>query len=88
MFLAKKYRGFRIGQQMLDTALDSAKRMSYTRILLYSSRELEASRRLYLKNRFVDIPRYNNDDRADVVDISDQVREYGLEAIEDIRGQS
>jgi len=66
MFLAKKYRGFGIGQQMLDTAIDFAKRTGYNRILLYSSNELKASRALYLKNGFMDIPRYNNDLRADV----------------------
>ncbi len=51
---------------MIDTAIDFAKRMGYTRILLDSSKELKASRNLYLKNGFVDIPRYNNNHRADV----------------------
>jgi GNAT superfamily N-acetyltransferase len=66
MFLSKKYRGLGIGQKMLDTALDFAIRTGYFRILLYSSKELKASRALYLKNGFMDIPRYNNDLRADV----------------------
>ena len=66
MFLSNKYRGLGIGQQMLNTALDFGKRMGYFRILLYSSKELKASRNLYLKNGFVDVPRYNNDHRADV----------------------
>jgi GNAT superfamily N-acetyltransferase len=66
MFLLKRYRGLGIGQQMLDTALDFAKRIGYSRISLYSSKELKASRKLYLKNGFVDIPRYNDDYRADV----------------------
>src|SRR3954452_9379732 len=50
MFLSKNYRGLGIGQQMLNTALDFGKRMGYFRILLYSSKELKASRNLYLKN--------------------------------------
>ena len=66
MFLSKSYRGMGIGQQMLDTAVDFAKRIGYSRIFLYSSKELKASRILYLKNSFVDITRYNNDHRADV----------------------
>jgi len=66
MFLTKQYRGLGIGQQMLDTALDFAKRIGCSRILLYSSKELKASRKLYLKNGFVDIHRYNDDYRADV----------------------
>ena len=51
---------------MLDTALDYAKKAGYYKILLYSSKDLKASRHLYLKNGFIDIPPYNNDHRADV----------------------
>jgi len=66
MFLSKQFRGKGIGQQMLDTALDYAKKAGYYKILLYSSKDLKASRHLYLKNGFIDIPPYNNDHRADV----------------------
>jgi GNAT superfamily N-acetyltransferase len=66
MFLLKPYRGLGIGQQMLDTALNFAKKSGYSKILLYSSKTLTASRSLYLKNGFVDIPRYNDDHRADI----------------------
>jgi GNAT superfamily N-acetyltransferase len=66
MFLSKQYRGQGIGQQMLNMALDYAKKNGYSKILLYSSKDLVVSRHLYLKNGFVDIPRYNNDPRADV----------------------
>jgi putative acetyltransferase len=66
MFLLKPYRGLGIGQQMLDTALNFAKNSGYSIILLYSSKDLTVSRILYLKNGFVDIPRYNDDYRADV----------------------
>jgi hypothetical protein len=52
---------------MVDTAIDFAKRMGYTIILLHSSKKMNASRDLYLKNGFVDIPRYNkNNHRADI----------------------
>ena len=66
MFLLKPYRGLGIGQQMLDTALNFAKKSGYSKILLYSSKTLTVSRILYLKNGFVDIPRYNADHRADI----------------------
>jgi len=66
VFLSKSYRGIGIGQQMIETAIDFAKRMDYTRILLDSSKKLTVSRNLYLKNGFLDISRYNNNHRADV----------------------
>jgi putative acetyltransferase len=66
MFLLKPYRGLGIGQQMLDTALNFARKSGYSKILLYSSKALTVSRILYLKNGFVDIPRYNTDHRADI----------------------
>ena len=66
MFLSKRYRGLGVGQQMLDTALAYAKKRGYSKIFLYSLKELEDSRKLYLKNGFVDISRYNKDPRANV----------------------
>jgi GNAT superfamily N-acetyltransferase len=58
---------FRIGRQMVDTAIDFAKRMGHTIILLHSSKKMNASRDLYLKNGFIDIHRYNkNNHRADI----------------------
>ena len=44
MFLSENYGGLGIGQQMLDTALDFVKRISYTRIFLYISKELKVSK--------------------------------------------
>ena len=41
MFLSKHYRGLGIGQQMLDTAFDFAKKTGYSKILLYSSKDLK-----------------------------------------------
>jgi GNAT superfamily N-acetyltransferase len=66
MFVLKKYRKLGIGQKMLDVALDFARKVDYSKILLYSSTDLKAARMLYLKNGFVDIQRYNDDYRADV----------------------
>ena len=66
MFLSKEYRGQGIGQQMLETALNFAKKVGYSKVFLYSSKDLTDSRKLYLKNGFGDIQPYNNDNRADV----------------------
>ena len=51
---------------MLETALNFAKKVGYSKVLLYSSKDLKDSRKLYIKNGFVDIQPYNNDHRADV----------------------
>ncbi len=67
LFLSKSYRGLGIGKEMINIAIDFAKRMDYKRILLHSSNKMKASRNLYLKNGFVDIPSYNkNNQRADI----------------------
>ena len=66
MFVSKQYRKLGIGQRLLDVTLDFARKVGYSKILLYSSSDLIAARNLYLKNGFVDIQRYNDDNRADV----------------------
>ncbi len=66
MFVLKRYRGLGIGQMMLDVVLDYAKKAGYSTIYLYSSKDLQAASKLFLKNGFADIPRYNDDYRADV----------------------
>jgi putative acetyltransferase len=66
MYVVKEYRRLGIGQKLLDTAVDFAKRIGYSRILLDSSKYLEAARTLYLKNGFVNIARYNDNHRANI----------------------
>jgi hypothetical protein len=51
---------------LLDIAIDFAKSLGYSRMVLDSSKMLYAARGLYLKNSFVDIPGYNDNYRADV----------------------
>jgi hypothetical protein len=51
---------------LLDIAIDFAKSLGYSRMVLDSSKTLYAARALYLKNGFVDIPGYNDNYRVDV----------------------
>jgi len=66
MYVLREFRRLGIGQKMLDTAIDFAKSVGYKRIVLDSSKHLDAARTLYLKKGFVDIRRYNDNYRADV----------------------
>jgi GNAT superfamily N-acetyltransferase len=66
MYVLRDFRRLGVGQKLLDIAIDFAKRVGYSRIVLDSSKALHPARALYLKNGFVDIPRYNDNYRADV----------------------
>ena len=66
MYVVKEYRRLGIGENMLDTAVDFAKVIGYSRIVLDSSKYLQAARAFYLKNGFIDIARYNDNQRADI----------------------
>jgi GNAT superfamily N-acetyltransferase len=66
MYILDEFRGLGLAQKLLDIAIDFAKSVGYTRMVLDSSKILYAARALYLKKGFVDIPRYNYNYRADV----------------------
>ena len=66
MYVLRDFRRLGLGQKLLDIAIDFAKGIGYSRMVLDSSKTLYAARTLYLKNGFVDIPRYNDNYRADV----------------------
>ncbi len=66
MYVSSDFRRLGIGQKLLDTAIGFAKSAGYSRMVLDSSKALHAARALYLKSGFVDIPRYNDNHRADV----------------------
>ena len=66
MYILRDFRRLGLGQKLLDIAIDFAKSVGYSRIVLDSSKALHAARALYLKNGFVDIPRYNDNYRANV----------------------
>ena len=66
MYVSSDFRQLGLGQKLLDIAIEFAKNIGYSRMVLDSSKMLYAARALYLKNGFVDIPRYNDNYRADV----------------------
>lgn len=66
MYVSSDFRRLGIGQKLLDTAIGFAKSAGYSRMVIDSSKALHAARALYLKSGFVDIPRYNDNHRADV----------------------
>jgi GNAT superfamily N-acetyltransferase len=66
MYVLKEYRRLGLGQKLLNIAIDFAKSIGYSRMVLDSSKTLYAARALYLKNSFVNIRRYNDNYRADV----------------------
>jgi GNAT superfamily N-acetyltransferase len=66
MYVLKEFRRLGIGQMMLDIAIDFARKVGYSRIVLDSSKRLDTARALYLKTGFVAIPRYNDNYRADI----------------------
>jgi GNAT superfamily N-acetyltransferase len=66
MYVLRDFRRLGLGQKLLDIAIDFARSVGYSRIVLDSSKALNPARALYLKNGFADIPRYNDNYRADV----------------------
>jgi GNAT superfamily N-acetyltransferase len=66
MYVLHDFRRLGVGQKLLDIVIDFAKSVGYSRIVLDSSKALHPARALYLNNGFVDIPRYNDNYRADV----------------------
>jgi GNAT superfamily N-acetyltransferase len=66
MYVLRDFRRLGLGQKLLDIAVDFAKSVGYSRMVLDSSKMLYAARALYLESGFVDIPRYNDNYRADV----------------------
>lgn len=66
MYVLTEFRRLGLGQKLLDIAIDFARSVGYSRMVLDSSKTLCAARALYLKKGFVDIPKYNDNYRADV----------------------
>ena len=66
MYIDSKYRGLGLGQKLLDTAIDFASKSGYSIMLLDSYSCYDIARKLYLKNDFQDITRYNDDPTSQI----------------------
>ena len=66
MYIDSKYRELGLGQKLLDTAIDFASKSGYSIMLLDSYSCYDIARKLYLKNDFQDIPRYNDDPTSQI----------------------
>ena len=56
MAVSPEHRGFKIGQQLLDYAIDFVKQKGHKSLILYSSRKLENAIYIYRKKGFIEIP--------------------------------
>ena len=65
-YLAPQARGLGLARNLLDRAIETARELGFRRIVLDTMSRLTAANRLYRAYGFVDIPRYNNNHRADV----------------------
>ncbi|WP_428665372.1 GNAT family N-acetyltransferase [Runella sp.] len=67
MFIQPAYRGRRLGEQLMDTALTTARDLGYEYMKLDSLRRLEPAVKLYLRYGFTQILPYNYNPEVDVV---------------------
>jgi ribosomal protein S18 acetylase RimI-like enzyme len=58
LYVRKAFRGFGLGRQLAEAALDAARQGGYACVLLDTLDEMEAARALYLDLGFEEIPPY------------------------------
>lgn len=65
MFVAKKYRGrqLSVSKNLLDTAINVAKKIGYTDIYLGTMAQFKAAQKFYTKNDFILIPKTSLPDK-------------------------
>lgn len=56
MAISPKYRGHKIGQNLLLYCIDYAKGMGLPKLILYSSKKLEKAIYIYMKYGFIEVP--------------------------------
>ncbi|MFK7781216.1 GNAT family N-acetyltransferase [Psychroserpens sp.] len=56
MAVTPKYRGLKIGQQLMQHCIDFAKSIELPKLILYSNRRLENAIYIYRKYGFIEIP--------------------------------
>ena len=61
LYVRKAFRAFGIGRELAEAALDAARQIGYTSVLLDTLDDMEAARALYTDLGFVEIaPYYHN----------------------------
>jgi putative acetyltransferase len=58
LYVRKPFRGFGLGRQLAEAALDAARQGGYACVLLDTLDEMQAARALYVELGFVEIPPY------------------------------
>lgn len=58
LYVRKAFRGFGLGRQLAEAALDAARRAGYANVLLDTLDDMEAARALYEELGFEEIPPY------------------------------
>lgn len=58
LYVRKAFRGFGLGRQLAEMALDAARRAGYASVLLDTLDDMEAARALYEELGFAEIPPY------------------------------
>jgi len=66
MWLRPVFQGKGLGRRLLSACLDEAKRLGCRTLRLDSQAKLDAAVRLYRTHGFTEIPRYNDNPRADI----------------------
>jgi ribosomal protein S18 acetylase RimI-like enzyme len=66
MWLQPAFQGRGLGRRLMDACLDEARRLGCRALRLDSQAKLEAAVRLYRAYGFGEIPRYNDNHRADI----------------------
>ncbi|HVZ46772.1 MAG TPA: GNAT family N-acetyltransferase [Ramlibacter sp.] len=58
LYVRKAFRGFGLGRQLAEAALDAARLAGYTSVLLDTLDDMEAARALYAELGFEEVPPY------------------------------
>ena len=66
LYLDKDCRGKGLGRELMDKVIKAATDLGYKSIVLDSMSQYKAARKLYERIGFIEIPRYNDNQYADV----------------------